>query len=474
MWHQEPGYRRLDLERYDPWAPPASERDAMPSDARPTDHRLDPTEVASGLAAEVEDALVDGDRSVDRGTARAAFAYPVFRRVYLGSLLSNVGTWMQNVTLGAYVYEQTGSSSQVAFITFAQLGPLLVFSLVGGAIADRFNRRTVLVVVSVEQALFSLAIAQLTRDADPSMTLLMGAVLLIGVGQAVYAPTYSALIPTLVERSDLSGAISLNSASMNLSRVVGPAIGGVLFSRVGAPWVFAGNAATYLFIIGALWGLTLPRPAPVDVGESRIQRVIGGVRVAREDGIVGRCLITMVAFSFFCLPIVVLLPVLAHDNLGIDERSAAYGFLYAAFGAGAVVGALSIGTFLAGRNLAKVVRAGLVAFGVTLATLALLRVAPLAFPVIFAVGCAYFATVTSLATVLQQRLDDAVRGRVMALWIMAFGGTVPVGAVVAGPASDAIGITPVVLAGAVVSVLLASYANLRPRDRARRESPSHC
>lgn len=443
----------------------------MPPDARPTDHRLDPSEVASGLAAEVEDALVDGDRSVDRGTARAAFAYPVFRRVYLGSLLSNVGTWMQNVTLGAYVYEQTGSSSQVAFITFAQLGPLLLFSLVGGAVADRFDRRTVLVVVSVEQAIFSLAIAQLTRDADPSMTLLMGAVLLIGVGQAVYAPTYSALIPTLVDRSDLSGAISLNSASMNLSRVVGPAIGGVLFSRVGAPWVFAGNAATYLFIIGALWGLTLPRPAP-DAGEGRVQRVIGGVRVAREDRIVGRCLITMVAFSFFCLPIVVLLPVLAHDNLGIDERSAAYGFLYAAFGAGAVVGALSIGTFLAGRNLAKVVRAGLVAFGVTLATLAVLRVAPLAFPVIFAVGCAYFATVTSLATVLQQRLDDAVRGRVMALWIMAFGGTVPVGALVAGPASDAIGITPVVLAGAVLAVLLAGYADLRPPSRARREPPS--
>lgn len=434
----------------------------MPPDPRPTEEPLDAREVASGLAAEVEDAVLDGDRSMDRSTARAAFAYPLFRRVYLGSLLSSVGTWMQNVTLGAYVYEQTKSSSQVALITFAQLGPLLLLSLVGGAIADRFDRRAILVAVSVEQALFSLAIAQLTRDADPSMALLLGAVLAIGIGQAVYAPTYSALIPTLVDRRDLSGAISLNSASMNLSRVVGPAIGGLLFSGFGAPWVFAGNAATYLFIIGALWGITLPSPQGPGPGEGRLQRIVGGVRIAREDRVVGRCLTTMVAYSFFCLPIVVLLPVLAHENLGIDERSASYGFLYAAFGAGAVVGALSIGTFLAGRDLAKVVRAGLAAFGVTLALLSLLRLAPLAYPLIFAVGCAYFATVTSLATVLQHRLDDAVRGRVMALWIMAFGGTVPVGAMVAGPASDAIGITPVILAGAVVSGLLVVYADLRP------------
>lgn len=411
---------------------------------------------------DVEDALVDGDRTVSAGTARAAFRYPAFRRIYVGSLLSNIGSWMQNVTLGAFVYDQTGSSSYVALVTFAQLGPLLLLSLAGGAIADRFDRRVVLVLVSVEQAIFSLALASLTRgDGHSNMVLLLGAVLAIGVGQAIYAPTYSALIPTLVDRRDLAGAISLNSANMNLSRVIGPAIGGILFSSVGASWVFLLNAVTYVFIIAALWGLRLPVLEPDRSGEGRWRRMVGGIRVARRDRIVGRCLTTMVAFSFFCLPIVVLLPALASDNLGIDERSAAYGFLYAAFGAGAVVGALSIGTFLVGRNLAKVVRAGLAGFAVTLAALALLRAAPPAYPVIFAVGCTYFATVTSLATVLQERLDDAVRGRVMALWIMAFGGTVPVGALVAGPATDAVGITPVVLVGAAVALLLVRFADLR-------------
>src|SRR5688500_8025322 len=209
---------------------------------------------------------------------------------------------MQNVTLGAYVYDQTGSSSYVALVTFAQLGPLLVLSLVGGAIADRLDRRRVLIAVSLEQAAFSLVIAQLTRSSDPAMAPLLLAVLAIGIGQSVYAPAFGALIPTLVDRRDLSGAVSANSANMNLSRVIGPAIGGILFSRVGAAWVFVGNAVTYVFIIGALWGVHLPAAAAGAEGESRWHRVIGGIHVARRDRVVGRCLSTMVGFSFFCLP----------------------------------------------------------------------------------------------------------------------------------------------------------------------------
>jgi predicted MFS family arabinose efflux permease len=418
-----------------------------------------------GVELLVEDAIVDGDRTVERRGARAAFAYPTFRRVYLGALLSNIGSWMQTVILGAFIYRQTGSATYVALGTLAQLGPLLLFSIPGGAVADRFDRRTVLIVVSVEQLLFSFAIAALVREPHPGMTLLLGCILAIGIGQAVYAPAYSALIPTLVDRKDMAGAISLNSANMNLSRVIGPAIGGVLYAKVGASWVFAGNAVTYLFIIGALWGLQLPR-ATVEPGERRLQRLLGGVRTARADRVVGRCLATMVLFSFFCLPIAVLMPVLAHVNLGLGEDSVAYGLLYAAFGLGAVVGALSIGTLLVGRDLAGLVRLGLAGFALSLAAFALLRTPAYAYPVAFLVGVCYFGTVTSLSTVLQQRLDDAVRGRVMALWIMAFGGTVPLGAIVAGPVSDLVGITGVLLAGAAVAAALAVFAGVGPSDPA--------
>ncbi len=413
----------------------------------------------------IEDALVDGDQPFQQGTARAALAYPTFRRVYAGSLLSNIGSWMQNVILGAYVYQVTDSASSVALVTLAQLGPLLFLSLVGGAIADRFDRRAVLILVSVEQLLFSLGLAVVVTQPAPRIELLLGLALAIGIGQAIYAPTYSALIPTLVEPADMPGAISLNSANMNLSRVIGPAIGGVLFAHVGPAWVFLANAVTYLFIIGALWRVRLQRPAPA-TSEARLQHLLEGFRVARDDRVVGRCLSTMVLFSFFCLPVAVLMPVVARDNLGMDERSAAYGFLYATFGLGAVAGALSIGTFLARRDLAKIVRFGLAGFAGSLALLALLRQPALGYPVVFAVGYCYFATVTSLSTVLQQQLDDAVRGRVMALWIMAFGGTVPIGAMAAGPVADAAGVSTVMLAGAVTAAALAGYADLRARSAA--------
>ena len=159
------------------------------------------------------------------------------------------------------------------------------------------------------------------------------------------------------------------------------------------------------------------------------------------------------------------MPVLAHNDLGIGPDTIAYGLLYASFGAGAVVGALSIGTFLARQELEGVVRIGLGGFAVALAVFGLLRSPGPAYPVAFILGLFYFATVTSLATVLQRRLQDSVRGRVMALWAMAFGGTVPLGAIAAGPLSGRFGISAVVVAGAVVAAGLVFFADLHDHPR---------
>ncbi len=404
---------------------------------------------------------MEGDRALEVGGARAALAYPVFRRVYGAALVSNIGSWMQTVVLAAFVFNITGSSTDVGLMTLAQLGPLFVLSPVGGMAADRFDRRRVLVVVTVEQAAVAVVIAVLCGSGHPRIGALFFAVLAGGIGQAFYAPTFSALIPTLVERKDLAGAVSLNSANMNLSRVIGPAIGGVLYAKVGASWAFVVNAASYLALIAVLVTVRLPKVA--GGSQPGWKRILDGFAIARRDRVVGRCLTTMMLFSFFCLPIAVLMPVLAHDDLGIGADTVAYGLLYAAFGAGAVVGALAIGTFLKAQRLEGVVRLGLAGYALTLAVFGLLRVAGPAYPVAFLLGLFYFATVTSLATVIQRRLDDAVRGRVMALWVMAFGGTVPLGAIVAGPLSERFGIEAVVLAGAAVSALLVVHARLDER-----------
>jgi MFS family permease len=406
------------------------------------------------------DAFEEGDRAIRPSSARAALRHATFRRVFIGAFLSNIGSWMQNVVLGALAYDLTGSASFLGVLLFAQLGPLMLFSLVGGLLADAFDRRRLLVTVSTLQGLLSLALAWVARVDDPSRTSLVGIVFLIGVGQAVFGPTYSALLPALVGRDNLAGAISLNSAQMNGSRVIGPVIGSALYASTGAEWVFVGNAASYLLVIWSLLSVRLPPPVPDTSGLRGIRRLGAGFQVARQDRVVARCLIVIFTFSLLSLPFIGQMPTLADRNLGIDTESVSYGILYACFGVGALMGALSIGTVLSGRRLEGVVRVGLVAFAAFLAVFSLLRSPVAAYPAILLVGLAYFAVITSLSTVLQQRLDESNRGRVMALWIMGFGGTVPLGNLIAGPLIEATSVTTVIFAGAIIALGLAWYADL--------------
>lgn len=413
-------------------------------------------------ASDIEDAVIGGDRPIVPGTAISALRHRTFRIVFIGAFLSNVGSWMQNAILIGYGYTLTHKASYVSLLVGAQLAPLLLSPL-GGWIADLVDRRRLLIWVSVEQLVFSFALALITRSADPSRPGIVLTVLAIGIGQALYAPAYSALLPGLVGPEDLGGAISLNSAAMNGSRVIGPAIGGVLLHQFGADWVFAGNAVTYLFVVGALMTVTLPAPELPSGGQRRhvLQELLVGVRVARADAVVGRCIVTIFAFSAFALAFVGQLSVVAERNLRIRSDSAGYGLLYATFGLGAVLGALSIGTVLAGRDKARLVRAGMLGYAVVLVGFALLRSPAPAFPVIAVLGFFYFAMITSLSTVLQERLHDSVRGRVMALWVMGFGGTVGLANLFIGPIIDATSVTAVLLFNAVVAAGLFVYADVR-------------
>jgi predicted MFS family arabinose efflux permease len=300
-------------------------------------------------------------------------------------------------------------------------------------------------------------------------------VLAIGVGQAIHGPTYAAALPALVDREDLPGAISLNSAQMNASRVIGPAIGGVLYATVGVSWVFAVNTATYLIVIGVLFVIRLPAVDKDPDEPKGLRRLLGGIVVARQNRTIRRVLLTMATFSLVCLPFVTQMAVVAQRNLGIDGRSVAFGLFYACLGTGAVIGSLSIGTVFAAHSKRRLVRQGLGLFAVSVATLALIREPLLAYPVTIVVGTAYFGTVTSLSTVLQEQLDDRVRGRVLALWIMCFGGMVPIGGLIMGPVIEATSVTVVMLVGAGMAALLGLYAYLftvEPSGRRARRNAS--
>ena len=394
------------------------------------------------------------------GSARAALRHRNFRILFWGSFASSIGTWMQHVTLGAYALELTGSPAFLGLLLFAQLGPMLLLSVVGGALADLVDRRRLLLAAQGEQLLATAALAFLVARGEPSQAALLSVVALIGIGSALHMPTYGAVLPALVGRQDLAGAVALNSTQMNVARVVGPALGGVAFAAFGAAAVFGLNALTYLFAIAALVAVRIP-PVQLETGAaSGWRRLVGGFSVARRDAVVRRCLVTMAAFAFLCLPFIGQLPTVAARNLGIEPSSAAYGLLYTCFGLGAVAGAASMGTVLARHAKEPLVRLGLLGFAASLAVFASLRSPGPAYPVAAIVGFVYFATVTSLSIVLQERLADAVRGRVMALWTMAFGGVIPLGHLVAGPLVERTSITLVMGYGVVAAVALAAYADL--------------
>ncbi len=411
---------------------------------------------------EGEEALLGGDeifRSVRPGTAHAALRHREFRVMWLGSFASNIGTWMQTVVLGAYAYDLTGSATFVGLLTFANLGPMLLLSLVGGAVADAVDRRRLLIGLQSQQLVFSALLAVLVMS-DPSRVALFACVTAIGIGNALNAPAWTATLPSLVGREDLAGAISLNSTMVNGSRVIGPAIGSVIYAQSGASWVFAINAVTYLAVIGALLVVRFPPVQRTGRTESGWRRMVLGFEVARQHAVVGRILVVLPLFSFFCLPFIGLFAVVASQNLDIVPKSTTYGLVYATFGLGACLGALSVGTIAAGVDKMVLVRRGLFGFGVSLAAFALTPTVALVFPVVFVLGFVYFMTTTSMLTVLQLNLDDDVRGRVMALWLMGFGGTVSVAGLVFGPIMELTSARLVLLLGAAVAGLLAWWCDL--------------
>jgi MFS family permease len=360
---------------------------------------------------------------------------------------------MQNVVLGILAYELTGAAWFVGVLTFAQLGPMLLLSPWGGVLADRFDRRRLLVGIAGTQLVLSLALAVVVVDPTPSkflITLLVGA---IGIGAALYVPILTATIPALVGRRDLQGAVALNSLALNGSRIVGPLVGGLLAATLSTSAVFVVNAGSFLV---AIWAVATVRVdlRPVErVRSSPISELRSGFRAAAGDRVILRVLTTIATFSFFSLVFIYAMPVIASERLGLDEFG--YTVLFATFAVGAAAGALSAGSFLVQHDRWVVGRWALVVFTVGLTTLALSTSPVVAGVGAFVAGVCYFVVVTTLLTTLQLQTDDAVRGRVMGLWMMAWAGPVPVGALLAGPAIDTVGIVPVLLAGAVVALGLA-------------------
>ena len=388
----------------------------------------------------------------ERGTARDALAVPEFRRLYVGTTLSNAGRWMQTAALGVLGWELTGSSFFLGAIVFAQLLPLGVLSLLGGSLADTVDRRVLLFACQAWQMVWTFVLAIMLIDGEIRPAFLLGIVFVIGLGQGLYAPALTSVIPAIAGERNLSAAIALNSMQTNGTRIVGPAMGGFLVTKWGYAEVFAINAASYLFVLFAIYRAIIPPGTATS--RTWKERLLGGFTVAFRAPQVGRPLLMMCLFTFFCLPFIGQLPAIADVNLGIDPKSTTYGWLYAMFGLGGLTGAGLIGTVFLRTPSARIAPVTLIAFAVSLAWLTLVRSVALAFVAIYFVGLFYFSLPTALATAWQEHVDSSIRGRVSALWVLAFGGTIPLANIVAGPLIEVTSLTAVLLGGAVAAVAL--------------------
>ena len=417
-------------------------------------------------AEAVADAIDDGDVPWQRGTARAALRHRDFTVLWSGIFASNIGTWMQTIVLSAWALKQYDSKSFVGILNFAILGPLVLLAPVSGMLADVVDRRRFLVAMQTAQLVGASVLAVYVGTSAPTRGVVFAIVFATGIANALNGPAMSAISPTLVPKPDLPGAVSLFSFQMNMSRVIGPLIGVPLYVHYGPGLVFYVNAATYLFAVAGLLLAHYPRRSGATIDGNGFERIASGFRIAWRDPLIRRVLFILWTLSLLSLNFISYMAPHADRDLGIGAKTSGYGWLYACFGLGAALGAFGVGSFLARFDKARLIRPALVAFTVLLAVFgALDRPAP-AYPVVFALGFAYFAMITSLSTVLQSNIADEVRGRVMGLWIMGFGGAVGLAAIVWAPVAD-ISLRGLIIGGACWAAVLAWSAD--PKVLTRQE-----
>lgn len=394
------------------------------------------------------------------GTARSALRHPHFRFLFIGAALSNVGTWMQNFVLPAYLDVRTGSAALVGLLVFAQLGPQLFGSIPAGVLADRINRTRIVLAMQLTMMIMSIALGVLAGAHAPLWTI-FAVQLAIGISNTAQAPAFNASLPTLVPREDLPGAVSLTSAMINGSRIAGPALAALLGALGFELWqLFFVNAGTYILLMIPLWRLGLPKV--VSANTARGWRALtAGMQLARRRRVLSRLLLSMAAFSLISLPYIGLFPSVARLNLGLSADGPAYKVLYVVWGTGAFAGALSVGTIFSGRDRHRLIRTGYILFGCFLAAFAGMTAFLPALVVSFALGFVYFQVATTMVTELQHNLTDGERASVMPLWFMAFGGTIPLGNLIFGPLMDLIGARWTLLIGAVAAVINARWSDLK-------------
>jgi len=385
-----------------------------------------------------------------------------FALVWSAALVSNVGSWMQTVALGFVITARTHNPLWTGLVAAAAFLPMGLLAPVGGALADRLDRRRWLIVTTVAEACFAAVLAVLAALGHAPPAVLVGVAFLGGVAAAVGFPTYQAMLPDLVPRRDLLAAVSLSSAQFNLGRVIGPALAGVVLVAGSDAWAFAVNAASFGAVVVALTFVRLPAPTPPTLPvEGIARRIAAGARVAaREPGC--RSAILLIAIvALVGSPFIGLVPAVAID--GLHRGAAATSALVTGQGIGAVAGALALAPLARAWGRRRLLVGALIAFPTAIVVYGLAPSLVTATLAIVVIGAFYIGVLTGLNTVVQLRAPEHARGRVLGLYMMALGTIYPVGLIIEGAVAGAVGIRHVTVAsGVLLLVVMAALLLLRP------------
>ncbi len=383
-----------------------------------------------------------------------AFQYRDFRLMWIGACTSSIGTWMQIVAQGWLIYRLSHSAFLLALDQFLAGIPIFLFSLIGGVVADRSERRRILLVSQYIQMASAAALTILVATDLVHVWMILCLSFVSGLAQAFGGPAYQALIPTLVDREDMPNAIALNSIQFNLAVTVGPALAGVTLARFGEKWCFGLNALSFLAPIVSLLMITA-RYMPQKSSDSMFGSLKQGIQFVRKQGSMEALIVLAFSMTALSMPMRTYIPVFVKDIFHRGPET--YGNLLSLMGVGSICGSLGV------AGLGNITKKGrfaltmLVCLGAGIAGFSLSKLLPLSYAMLIVVGAsmmAVFATVTSLVQLIT---TNEMRGRVMSVYNCAFRGGMPMGNLVSGwlvPAFTA----PVVLGvNGFLLVLVALY-----------------
>ena len=367
-----------------------------------------------------------------------AFRHRDFRLMWIGACLSTTGTFVQQFAQSWLVYDMTKNPFYLGLDLFLGQLPIMLFSLFGGVFADRMDRRKMLLYSQYIQMTCAFVLAGLFATRTLQVWHIFALSFIVGCGQSFGGPAYSALLPALVKGEDLSNAIAMNSIQFNLARILGPALGGLAYTTLGATWCFTLNGISYIAVILSLFMIQVKFVAPTS-RESIWESMGEGIRFIRRREGLGPLVVLAFFTTLLGFSITGFLPVIVQKIFHKGPET--YEVLLVSSGAGSITGALIVAAMERLKGQGHVALLALLALGAATAAFALSRWLPLSCVLIFVAGAAIMASASLMLSLVQLIVSEQMRGRVMSVYSLAFRAGIPLGSLALGKLIPIFGIT---------------------------------